>query len=156
MSETSEPAGRPERARSLRASIQEQRPRMRASPRLNRNIAVRKINFTVEIHRWREAGEATFKWSRDNGSVATAWLGGEGSNLQVASTRGFTAGNWVELSDDNSELLGQPGTLVQLVKVEGSTLWVDSATTLPPIGNYPAKSKSASLGSFGDRHSFLG
>jgi len=35
-------------------------------------------------------------------------------------------------------LLGQPGTLVQLVKVEGDTLSVDPATTLPPIGNYPA------------------
>ena len=75
--------------------------------------------YRVEIHRGGMAGQATFKWSRDNGSVATVWLGGEGSNLQVASTRGFTAGNWVELSDDNSELLGQAGTLLQLVKVEG-------------------------------------
>ena len=97
--------------------------------------------YRVEIHDGGEAGEATFKWSRDNGSVATAWLGGEGSNLQVASTRGFTEGNWVELSDDNSELLGQPGTLVQLVKVEGDTLSVDPATTVPPIGNYPANPK---------------
>ena len=94
--------------------------------------------YRVEIHDGGKAGEATFKWSRDNGSAASAWLGGEGSNLQVASTRGFTAGNWVELSDENTELLGQPGTLVQLVKVEGDTLSVDPATTLPPIGNYPA------------------
>jgi Family of unknown function (DUF6519) len=94
--------------------------------------------YRVEIHDGGEAGEATFKWSRDNGSVATAWLSGEGSNLQVASTRGFTEGNWVELSDDNTELLGRPGTLVQLVKVEGGMLSVDPATTLPPIGNYPA------------------
>jgi hypothetical protein len=94
--------------------------------------------YRVEIHDGGEAGDATFKWSRDNGSAASAWLSGEGSNLQVASTRGFTAGNWVELSDENTELLGQPGTLVQLVKVEGDTLSVDPATTLPPIGNYPA------------------
>lgn len=93
--------------------------------------------YRVEIHDGGEAGEATFKWSRDNASAASAWLSGEGSNLQVASTRGFTAGNWVELSDENTELLGQPGTLVQLVKVEGDTLSVDPATTLPPIGNYP-------------------
>ena len=97
--------------------------------------------YRVEIHRGGMAGQATFKWSRDNGSVATVWLGGEGSNLQVASTRGFTAGNWVELSDDNSELLGQAGTLLQLVKVEGDTLSVDPAATLPPIGNYPANPK---------------
>jgi Family of unknown function (DUF6519) len=97
--------------------------------------------YRVEIHDGGAAGEATFKWSRDNGSVATAWLGGEGGNLQVASTRGFTEGNWVELSDDNTELLGQPGTLVQLVKVEGDTLSVDPATTPPPISNYPANPK---------------
>ncbi len=97
--------------------------------------------YRVEIHRGGTAGQATFKWSRDNGSIATAWLGGEGSNLQVASTRGFAAGNWVELSDDNSDLLGQPGTLAQLVKVEGDTLSVDPATTLPPIGNFPANPK---------------
>jgi hypothetical protein len=93
--------------------------------------------YRVEIHHGGEAGEATFKWSRDNGSAASAWLSGEGSNLQVASTRGFTEGNWVELSDDNTELFGQPGTLVQLVKVEGDTLSVDPATPLPAIGNYP-------------------
>ena len=99
--------------------------------------------YRVEIHTGSKdkngnATTPTFKWSRDNGSVATAWLGGEGNNLQVASTRGFTEGNWVELSDYNTELLGQAGTLVQLVKVEGDSLSVDPATTLPPIGNYPA------------------
>ncbi len=97
--------------------------------------------YRVEIHRGGKAGNATFKWSRDNGSVVTAWLGVNGNNLQVASARGFTAGNWVELSDDYSELLGKPGTLVQLVKVQNDSLSVDSAKTLPPIGNFPANPK---------------
>ena len=97
--------------------------------------------YRVEIHRGGAVGEATFKWSRDNGSVATTWLGAAGSDLQVARTNGFSAGNWVELSDDSTDLLGQPGPLVQLVKVEGSTLSVDPATTLPPFGNYPANPK---------------
>jgi Family of unknown function (DUF6519) len=99
--------------------------------------------YRVEIHHGGKVGDSTpptFKWSRDNGSVATAWLG-EGSDLQVASTRGSAAGNWVELSDDTLELLGQPGTLVQLVKVEGDTLSVDPATKLPSISNFPAKPK---------------
>jgi len=84
---------------------------------------------------------ASFEWSRNNGSVVTAWLDSNGNDLQVASTRGFAAGNWVELSDDNSELLGQPGVLVQLVKVEGDALSVDAATTLPARSNYPANPK---------------
>ncbi len=97
--------------------------------------------YRVEIHRGGMAGTATFKWSRDNGSVAKAWLGGEGGELQVASTRGFAAGNWVELSDDTAELLGKPGLLVQLVKVEGDILSVDPSTTVPPISNFPANPK---------------
>jgi len=97
--------------------------------------------YRVEIHRGGAAGEATFKWSRDNGSVATAWLDVNGNDLQVTSTRGFTPRNWVELSDDHSDLLGKPGTLMQLVKVEGDSLSVESAKTLPTIGNFPANSK---------------
>jgi hypothetical protein len=97
--------------------------------------------YRVEIHRSGTAGQATFKWSRDNGSVATAWIGGEASDLQVASTRGFAAGSWVELGDDDCDLLGLPGALVQLAKVEGDTLSVDPATTLPSIDDYPVNPK---------------
>lgn len=81
--------------------------------------------YRVEIHQGGTASEATFKWSRDNGSVATAWLGPVGSGLQVANARGFVAGNWVELSNDTMELQGIPGDLVKLAKVENGTLTVD-------------------------------
>lgn len=81
--------------------------------------------YRVEIHHGGVGGEATFKWSRDNGSVATAWLGTSGYDLEVANARGFSAGNWVELVDDVAELRGAPGLLVRLSKVEGGTLSVD-------------------------------
>lgn len=84
--------------------------------------------YRVEIHQGGKAGSATFKWSRDNGSVATAWLGTSGNDLQVARVRGFTAGCWVELSDDTLELQGKAGVLVKLAKVEGGVLTVDPAT----------------------------
>lgn len=84
--------------------------------------------YRVEIHQPGKAGTATFKWSRDNGSVVTAWLGTQGNDLQVANTRGFSAGSWVELSDDTTDLHGKPGVLVKLTKVEGSTLSVDPAS----------------------------
>ena len=90
--------------------------------------------YRVEIHQGGKVEDATFKWSRDNGSRETSWLGTSGNDLQVANTRGFAAGNWVELSDDNSELLGNPGTLVKVVKVEGDALTVDpnpTGATLP-------------------------
>lgn len=84
--------------------------------------------YRVEIHRSGKAGQATFKWSRDNGSVVTAWLGTIGNDLRVASTQGFGAGNWVELSNDHWELRGEPGVLVKLAKVEGDLLSVDPAS----------------------------
>jgi hypothetical protein len=87
--------------------------------------------YRVEIHHVSEDGKtATFKWSRDNGSVATAWLGTEGNDLVVASARGFSAGAWVELLDDRNELLGQPGRLVKLASVDGNRLTV-SPTAVP-------------------------
>ena len=79
----------------------------------------------------------TFKWSRDNGSVATRWLGTHGKDLIVANARGFSANTWVELSDDTTDLQGGPGVLVRLVKVEGDRLSVD-AETLSPLALTPA------------------
>ena len=84
--------------------------------------------YRVEVHNGGAAGAATFKWSRDNGSVATAWLGTAGNDLQVLNSRGFTAGNWVELSDDTTDLQGQAGILVKLAKVEGGALTIDPAS----------------------------
>ena len=90
--------------------------------------------YRVEIHdNSSTTGGATFKWSRDNGSVVTRLITLSGVNLTVSSigpdtVLGFAAGQWVEITDDTHELKGIPGTLVQLVKVAGQTLTVDSAT----------------------------
>lgn len=86
--------------------------------------------YRVEVHRGSDAvgDPPTFKWSRDNGSVATRWLGTEGNDLMVDSSRGFTAGCWVELSFEAIERLGMPGLLVKLVKVEAGRLGVDPDT----------------------------
>ena len=88
--------------------------------------------YRVEVHRGSAAGIApTFKWSRDNGSVATRWLRTEGNDLVVSSSRGFKAGSWVELSCDANDLTSESGLLVKLVKVDGDRLSVDPAS-IPP------------------------
>ena len=102
--------------------------------------------YRIEIHQGGKVSDGdnpppTFKWSRDNASMATAWLGGQGSDLQVAGARGLAAGNWIELSDNTLDLRGELGTLVQLVKVEGNILSVDPATTLPPFSDFPKSPK---------------
>jgi hypothetical protein len=105
--------------------------------------------YRVEIHRGgtievvggrmvETTNGPTFKWSRDNGSVATAWLGTDGNDLLVASARGFSAGAWVELSDDVQDLRGSPGTLVKLSSVDGNRLRVDAGSS-PPAWNADLK-----------------
>jgi len=88
--------------------------------------------YRVEIHQGSDTGAPTFKWSRDNGSVASAWLATNGNDIQVASGRGFAGASWVELIDDTRELLGVPGLLVRIAKVEGATLTVESTPGLAP------------------------
>ena len=98
--------------------------------------------YRVEVHD-ATAGKATFKWSRDNGSMAANWLapqsGQPANTLRVSTTGpdsvlGFAAGQWVELTDDVRELNFQPGTLVQLTGVSGSLLTYDSdpSHAIPP------------------------
>jgi uncharacterized protein DUF6519 len=85
--------------------------------------------YRVEVHRGSEAPDGpTFKWSRDNGSVATRWLGTEGNDVLVASGRGFSAGAWIELTDDSNDLTGNPGILIKLNKVDRDRLGVDPAS----------------------------
>lgn len=75
--------------------------------------------YRVEVHTGGKAGEATFKWSRENGSVTfavhrlageVAWLGHLGRDARI----GLQPGNWVELLDDEREQADEPGILLQI------------------------------------------
>lgn len=64
--------------------------------------------YRVEVHRSGPAGEATFKWSRDNGSVVFRLLRLEGDlafleNLGRDERSGLAEGDWVEIVDDGTE-----------------------------------------------------
>ncbi len=89
--------------------------------------------YRVEVHGGGATGTATFKWSRDNGSIVAAWTGQDVNDLTVSSlgrdaVLGFAPNEWVELTDDTHELAGQPGTLVKIVKAEGLTVTIDPST----------------------------
>jgi hypothetical protein len=100
------------------------------------------------------AGTATFKWSRDNASVATLVtavnavtnsVGNPASQLTVQSmgrdqVLGFAPGNWIEIIDDNLELNGLPGELHQIDSIDfsGKTITLDhpvSTTSFPVDSN---------------------
>lgn len=97
--------------------------------------------YRVEIHQSGKALDetvsnredaATFKWSRDNGTIVAALNRKDGDRLIVSGLRDFSRwfapGNWVEITHDALELDGLPGTLVRLSSVEGETLTIDPST----------------------------
>lgn len=110
-------------------------------------------NYRVEIHTPGPVGTATFKWSRDNGSVetgVTAIVPVTNSVLVAASqlsvlslgrdqVLGFAPGDWIEILDDNLELAGLHGDLhrIDTIDVALKTITLDSpadATRFPVTG----------------------
>jgi hypothetical protein len=73
--------------------------------------------YRVEIHRPGEPGEATFKWSRDNGSVVTAIQVFEGPDRIQVRQLGkdelttFARQDVIEIIADDDVLAGRPGAL---------------------------------------------
>ena len=70
---------------------------------------------------------ATFKWSRDNGIVVGAITRMAGREVTIDSlgpddVLNFAPGQWVEISDDASELNNLPGTLAQIEAVGSSPI----------------------------------
>lgn len=77
--------------------------------------------YRVEIHTGGPPGTATFKWSRDNGSVVQPVLEvlPGGTALRPASfgrdaVLGLADRDWVEVLDDHRELAGVPGEVRQV------------------------------------------
>jgi len=85
--------------------------------------------YRIEIHKEGKAGEpdnATFKWSRDNGAVVSKVLSSLGKELKVERTLGFEPKIWVELSNNEQELRGEPGILAKLLKIDGDRFVFES------------------------------
>lgn len=97
--------------------------------------------YRVEIHQSGPLATATFKWSRENGSVVVAIVSVSGNQVAVSSlgmdaNLGFQEGQWVEISDD-TDLYGDtpnlPGTLYQIQHIERSSLTLTMTTTVQPV-----------------------
>lgn len=89
--------------------------------------------YRVEIHTEGGLDTATFKWSRENGSIVTRWKGQDGDNLIVSSTgrdevMGFANQQWIELTDEIREQAGTPGTLVMIDNIDGDIITIDPTT----------------------------
>lgn len=96
--------------------------------------------YRIEIHKGGSLGTATFKWSRDNGSVITSIE--KINNLEITvhdvgpdDALGFANGQWAEVVDDITELNGQPGQMVQIDNVNPATRVITLKSS--PIGVNP-------------------
>jgi hypothetical protein len=98
--------------------------------------------YRIEIHAGGPAGTATFKWSRDNASLATAVTAlPDLSNLVVVRTGRdaelrFSAGDWLEITDDWRELSGQPGVMARVKEVNDGSRTITLVDPLP-VGVFP-------------------
>jgi hypothetical protein len=94
----------------------------------------------------RKISGATWKWSRENGSVVTRVEKIDGSKITVSSlgpdkNLGFTKDAWVEILDDALELESKPGQLAQIDDVDEASRIItlkSAASSLVPAGFPPA------------------
>lgn len=102
--------------------------------------------YRIEVHDGGVLGvdAPTFKWSRNNGTIVTEWLSQQATNanrLVVRSTGrdrllGFHDARWVELIDDDRELRGEPGLLVEVVAVEDDVIEIDPGALNVDINDF--------------------
>ena len=94
--------------------------------------------YCLVIHNPGNETTATYKWSRENGSIASLWLSQDGNDLTIEAQgrdphRLFRPNGWVELIDRERELREEPGTLVRLTNVRDNVLTIDPATATGPV-----------------------
>lgn len=108
--------------------------------------------YRVEIHDGGATGTATFKWSRDNGSVAMPVVsvvsntaaGGtlRPENLGRDDVLNLATGNWVEILDDHCEFDQRPGELRKITVNDDRTI---SFAPGLPASLVPADDQDAAL-----------
>jgi|WetSurSiteA1Bulk_404760.scaffolds.fasta_scaffold01548_2 hypothetical protein len=79
--------------------------------------------YRVEVHKAGLAGVATFKWSRENGSVVFPILKLEDKKATLANLgrddqRTVSPGDWLEVVDDDQLMSGQAGYMFEVEKVD--------------------------------------
>src|SRR5215217_6125476 len=86
---------------------------------------------------------ATFKFSRDNGTVLARLISIEDDHITVSEpgkepALGFAGGQWAELTDEERTLRGEPGYLVKIAPGQGTVLAVSEWPGGTPLtmGNF--------------------
>ncbi len=80
--------------------------------------------YRIEVHKGGPAGEATFKWSRDNGATLLPLTGLEGGVATVAplarrAASELAPGTWLEVCDAEDRALSRAEPMVQVKEASG-------------------------------------
>ena len=105
--------------------------------------------YRIEVHQGGPLAQATFKWSRDNGSVLARIINVSGKVLTVDTlgpdaNLGFAPLQWVEISDDSDDfgqVPNRPGALrqIQTVQFEHNTITLTEVAPAVDTQNGHAK-----------------
>ncbi len=96
--------------------------------------------YRVEVHTGGPLGTARFKWSRDNGSIVSVVRDMAVSGAQTTVTVNrigrdqflrFRVGDWVTVTDDHRELMGEAGEMARVIDIDESNRRVVLDRALP-------------------------
>jgi hypothetical protein len=98
--------------------------------------------YRVEIQQGGARDVATFKWSRENGSIQTTVEDIKGSIVTVADlgrdeVLGFSNGEWVEIVDDESELNAAPRPLALITGLDSASREITLDTDVSALKGKP-------------------
>ncbi|QPJ62395.1 MAG: hypothetical protein G3M70_11150 [Candidatus Nitronauta litoralis] len=104
--------------------------------------------YRIEVHEGGPLGTATFKWSRDNASIVSAVTEISVAGAQATLTVNrigrdevlrFRINDWVEVTDDHRELMGEPGEMARIFDIDDANrkiiLETDVTANGRPFGN---------------------
>lgn len=121
----------------VKANTPEEQTDACLTPPDNRYRGLENQLYRVEIHQGGRADQATFKWSRENGSVVFPVLSSEGKVLQIGGVRdnvhAFKKDDWLELTSVQLEWQQTPAQLRQVTQAQGQRVTLDTvgAASLP-------------------------
>lgn len=86
--------------------------------------------FRIEVHRSGVAGEAQYKWSRENGRIVGSWRGLDGEHLILAIDDASSPPQVIELTDGFREAASLTGEMVEIAAVDGDRYRIVSGNIL--------------------------
>lgn len=112
--------------------------------------------YRVEVHQGGPLGTARFKWSRDNGAIVSTVRDIAVSGTQTTLTVNrigrdqfmrFIIGDWVTVTDDHRELMGEAGEMALIVDLDEANLQIVIDRALPTSGGRPFGANAAQIAS---------